>query len=181
MHISEEPSVEPSCTPSAPCEADIDEQDVENETKIPSTPYKLQAGDTIANVVAAKYGITDPNELRAAVREVRRATGIPENGIINGQTAIPHIEVNGKTLKDAYFLPETILDGKYTLDNTKAGKKTTYKKKGTKAQGSENAKIVKTSSKNYRVTGCYNEVLYEGPDASAAQKAKDDYDASKKQ
>lgn len=171
----------PAVTDDKDCEAEIIDEEVDVQTKIPNQAYKMQRGDVLSNVIAAKYGITDPKDLKAAIKEVRKATGIPENGLLNGKTAIPQIEVDGKTLRDAYFLPESILGDKYKLDMDKAGKKQKYTpRKGNAVQGSNNEATVTRKGKNYTVTGCKNEPLYEGPDAAAANKAKADYDGKRK-
>lgn len=79
------------------------------EAEIKNVAYKMQAGDRFDKVIEAKYGITDP-ELNKKVREyIREQMGMPKSGRDeNGKTVIPRIEQDGKTLYDAYFLPEVL-------------------------------------------------------------------------
>jgi len=171
QHV-EEPPVEEHC------EAEIIEEKTETKVEIPNIPYKMQKGDIISNVVAAKYGITDRDELRAAIREVRKATGIPESGRNpNGSTAIPHIKVDDKTLMDAYFLPETILGGKYSFIPEAKVKPVNYVKRGEKANGSNNTTSVTKVGTQFVVNDCNNNPIAVKPTYEEALKAKNEWDS----
>ena len=159
------------------CDATMEEKVVQQEVKIENHGYKLQRGETLSSVIAAKYGITNSKDLKAAIREVRRATGIPENGIVNGQAAVPHIEVDGKTLADAYWLPDSILDGKYDLDLEKKAATMNYRKVGVAVNGKNTASISQSSSGMYIVKDKCGNILYNGPDRNAAVSKRDAHNA----
>ena len=88
--------------------------------------------------------------------------------MINGTNAIPHIEVDGKTLADAYWLPDSILDGKYDLDLEKKAATMKYDRVGEAVNGKNTASMTQSSSGMYTVKDKCGNVLYNGPDRNEA-------------
>ena len=134
-------------TPEKKSKATVKEDIKQKEIK--NIAYKMKAGDRFDKVIEAKYGITDP-KLNKKVREyVREKMGMPKSGLdANGKTIIPRIEQNGKTLYDAYYLPQVLpkeLGGAKYQD--KDVKKSQYKKGNCASQKAKNTpQVVKTSN-----------------------------------
>ena len=168
------------------CEAKVDGGEQETTVKIENHPYKLNAtlrgrnranGETLDLVVRAKYHITNNRDALAARREIRRLMGLPESGMQNGKTITPHIEVEGETWKDAYWLPDTILDGKYKYDPDAEVSRTDYSMNSVAKQGKNTASVSTTMSGHYVVTDACGNKLYEGSSKAEADKICNDHNA----
>ncbi len=168
------------------CPAEVDEEQKQQTVKIENHPYKLKAtykggnrahGETLDEVIRAKYHITNNRDAIAARREIRRLMGLPESGAINGKTVTPHIEVNGETWKDAYWLPDTILDGKYKYDPDAEVDRVDYTMNSIAKQGKNTAQVSTTMSGHYVVTDACGNKLYEGADKAKAQQICDNHNA----
>ena len=168
------------------CEAKVDGGEQETEVKIENHPYKLNAtlrgrnranGETLDLVVRSKYHITNNRDALAARREIRRLMGLPESGMQNGKTITPHIEVDGETWKDAYWLPDTILDGKYKYDPDAEVSRTDYSMNSVAKQGKNTASVSKTMSGHYIVTDACGNNLYEGSSKAEADKICNNHNA----
>ena len=168
------------------CPAEVDGGEQETEVKIENHPYKLKAtykggnranGETLDEVIRAKYHITNNRDAIAARREIRRLMGLPESGAINGKTVTPHIEVNGETWKDAYWLPDTILDGKYKYDPDAEVDRVDYTMNSIAKQGKNTAQVSTTMSGHYVVTDACGNKLYEGSDKAQADKICQNHNA----
>ena len=103
--------------------------------------------------------------------------GLTESSAINGKTVTPHIEVNGETWKDAYWLPDTILDGKYKYDPDAEVDRVDYTMNSIAKQGKNTAQVSTTMSGHYVVTDACGNKLYEGSDKAQADKICQDHNA----
>ena len=144
-------------TPVAPtpndkdCKASVKEDIKEQEIK--NIAYKMQDGDRFDKVIEAKYGITDPSENKKVREYIREQMGMPKSGQDeNGKTIIPRIEQDGKTLYDAYFLPEQLpeeLGGAKYQDNPV--KKSQYKKGDCVSKEAQNTSRTEKTSDGFSV------------------------------
>ena len=151
----------------------------EDDITVKNQVYKMKKGDRIRQVVKAKYGITDKADLDAAVIAVRRATGLPDDGYAadGKNAAIPEIE----GLKDAYYLPEQILGGKYKLAMDKDGARWAYEEYSPTSMVGRNVEtvIVRNGTK-YEVRVKETDKLITTCDTEeAANIAKQQYDDEK--
>ncbi len=168
----------PDPTPVEPenkCKATIKEDTKENEIK--NIAYKMQSGDSFDKVVEAKYGITDPEQNKKVREYIREQMGMPKSGQDeNGKTIIPKIEQDGKTLYDAYFLPEQLpeeLGGAKYQDNEV--KKSNYKKENCVNQDAKNTTRTETVSDGYSVIStCKNADGTEETSVVASQLTKEE-------
>lgn len=168
------------------CEAKVDGGEQETEVKIENHPYKLKAisignrrnrGETPMEMVKRKYHITNEADAKKALREIRRLMGMPESGSVNGRTIIPHIEVDGKTWKDAYWLPDTILDGKYKYDPDAEIRPQEYNTDAVAIKGKNTAIVQTNMSGHYVVTDACGNKLYEGSSKAEADKICNNHNA----
>ena len=168
------------------CPAEVDEEQKQQTVKIENHPYKLKAisignernrGETPTEMVKAKYHITNEADAKKALREIRRLMGLPESGSVNGQTITPHIEVDGETWKDAYWLPDTILDGKYKYDPDAEIRPQEYNLDAAARKGKNTAIVQTNMSGHYVVTDACGNKLYEGADKAKAQQICDNHNA----
>jgi len=165
----------PVVTPEKNCNA-VAKEDI-SQKEIKNIAYKMQAGDRFDRVIEAKYGITDP-ELNKKVREyIREQMGMPKSGRDeNGKTIIPRIEQDGKTLYDAYFLPEQLpenLGGAKYQDNEVT--KSHLQKGATVGQDAKNTTRVEKTSNGYSIiTTCKNADGTEETSVTASGLSKED-------